>query len=112
MPRHGGRAGAPAPARALRTGARGAAARPRGDRTCERAARGGAGVSARGTREGWEMRRLRACFVIAAAFTTAAAFTAAAFAQAPEQPYPAQMVRLVVPFSAGSVTDILARTIA
>jgi tripartite-type tricarboxylate transporter receptor subunit TctC len=32
--------------------------------------------------------------------------------QAPEQAYPSQMVRVIVPFSPGSVTDILARTIA
>ena len=37
---------------------------------------------------------------------------AAALAQAPEQAYPHQMVRVIVPFSPGSVTDILARTIA
>jgi tripartite-type tricarboxylate transporter receptor subunit TctC len=32
--------------------------------------------------------------------------------QAPEQAYPSQMVRVIVPFSPGSVTDILARTLA
>jgi tripartite-type tricarboxylate transporter receptor subunit TctC len=37
---------------------------------------------------------------------------AAALAQVPEQAYPHQMVRVIVPFSPGSVTDILARTIA
>src|SRR5512139_4176767 len=37
---------------------------------------------------------------------------ATASAQAPEPTYPSQMVRVIVPFSPGSVTDILARTIA
>jgi tripartite-type tricarboxylate transporter receptor subunit TctC len=37
---------------------------------------------------------------------------AAASAQAPEPAYPSQTVRIIVPFSAGSVTDILARTLA
>jgi tripartite-type tricarboxylate transporter receptor subunit TctC len=43
--------------------------------------------------------------------TTAAFTSVSAFAQSADS-YPNQMVRLVVPFSAGSMTDILARSIA
>jgi len=54
-------------------------------------------------------RRLLAA-VLSLAATGAAA--AAALAQGADAAYPNQMVRIVVPFSAGSQTDILARVIA
>lgn len=53
---------------------------------------------------------------LAAALAVSAAISGQASAQAsganPADAYPNQMVRIVVPFSAGSATDILARTIA
>jgi tripartite-type tricarboxylate transporter receptor subunit TctC len=54
-------------------------------------------------------------FLIAAALAATTAFSnVSAFAQLSDsaQSYPNQMVRIVVPFSAGSMTDILARAIA
>lgn len=40
------------------------------------------------------------------------ALTVASFGASAQQPYPNQMVRIVVPFSAGSATDLLARAVA
>lgn len=42
----------------------------------------------------------------------AAAVTLATFGASAQQPYPNQLVRIVVPFSAGSATDLLARAVA
>ncbi len=40
------------------------------------------------------------------------ALTVASFGASAQQPYPNQLVRIVVPFSAGSATDLLARAVA
>src|SRR5262245_31951203 len=57
------------------------------------------------------MRRQHAVFALVVLVTT----FSGALAQAPSNDaatYPERMVRLIVPFSAGSMTDIMARTIA
>jgi tripartite-type tricarboxylate transporter receptor subunit TctC len=46
------------------------------------------------------------------ALFAAAALTVTSFGALAQQPYPSQVVRIVVPFSAGSATDLLARALA
>ena len=46
------------------------------------------------------------------ALLAASALMLASVSVSAQQPYPNQMVRIVVPFSAGSATDLLARAVA
>jgi tripartite-type tricarboxylate transporter receptor subunit TctC len=59
----------------------------------------------------WNVRRTRSCAVLAAIGAAGSMLAIAAVVPASAQAWPTKTVRVIVPFSAGSATDIVPRTV-